>query len=118
MVLGYVVAPVVLIWGWMVWSVDQPEPRTIPNLSSLIGFILDSTSALLAVLLIVYARVTGGFPFYDLRLLRVLRFGCLLSLSGLVLAIGGVWHTNSLRWHAPVAAIGTLAFWLVAASGE
>lgn len=76
-----------LIWGWTRWAVDQPEPITIPSVSSLTGFILASASAALAVSSIAYAQLTGGFAFYDLRLLRIFRWGCLLSFLGLIFGI-------------------------------
>ena len=40
------------------------------------------------------------------------------GLGAIVFGLGGVWRPSSLRWHAPVAAIGTLAFWIMAAEAE
>jgi hypothetical protein len=114
--LGYLVAPVVLIWGWAWWGV-QPKLKTIPSTLSLIGFVLATASAALAVSSAVYAQI-HRFPYYDPLLLRIFRWGLLLSLAGILFGIGGVWRKNSLRWHTPICALGTLAFWIVAASGE
>jgi len=36
----------------------------------------------------------------------------------LVLGLSGAWKKGSLRWHTPVFALGTLAFWILAAEGE
>jgi len=53
---GYLVAPIMLIWGWARW-LRQPKVRTTPSILSLIGFVLASASALIAFLLIAYAQV-------------------------------------------------------------
>lgn len=114
--LGFLVSPMVLIWGWVRW-VKLPKTRTIVPTLSLIGFILATASALLAVLTTGYAQI-HHFPYYDPLLLRIFRWGLLLSLSGIVFGIGGVWRPNSLRWHAPVSGLGMLAFWIMMASAE
>lgn len=116
-VLGYLVAPVMLIWGWVRW-VKRAKQRTISTILSLSGFILATCSALLAISSAVYAVGINGFPFYDPRLLRIFRWGMLLSAAGLLLSIGGVWRKSSLRWHSPASALGMLAFWFLAAVGE
>ena len=61
----------------------------------------------------MYAFSIGGFPSYDPRLWNVFRGGILLSLTGLALAISGVWiwRPSSLRWHVPACGVGTLMFW-------
>jgi len=115
-VFSYVISPVVLIWGWVRW-VERSNLRTVSSILSLFGFILATASALLAVSSIAYAQA-HAFRFYDPSLLRIFRWGALLSIAGLLLGIGGVWRKNSLRWHSPVSALGTLAFWLLAAEGE
>jgi hypothetical protein len=75
-VLGYVVCPVVLIWGWTRWAVDHSEPRTIYSILSLMSFILATVSAVLAVLTVVYAQI-HHFRYYDPTLLRIFRCGFL-----------------------------------------
>jgi len=77
-----------------------------------------STGVSAGVSAMLYARAVGGFPFYDPLLLRIYRWGALLSLSGIVFAVIGVWRPSPLRWHAPACAIGTLLFWFAAAMGE
>jgi hypothetical protein len=114
--LGYLVSPIVLIWGWAQW-VLQPKLRTVPSILSLVGFVLATTSALLAVSTVAYAQI-HHFPYYDPLLLRIFRGGTLLSLSGIVFGISGVWRWSSLRWYAPVSGVATLAFWILAAVGE
>ena len=115
-VLAYVLAPVTLIWGWVRW-VRLPKIKTATSLLSLAGFGLASASALLALLSAAYAQV-HVFRFYDPELMRIFRWGFLLSTAGFVFGIGGVWRKSSLRWYALASAVGTLAFWVVAAAGE
>ena len=111
---GYFVLPVALIWGWARWT-HLAKPRTAASVLSLAGFVLATASALLAVSSIAYAQAIHGYRFYDPGVMRIFRWGFLLSLGAIVFGLGGVWRPSSLRWHAPVAAIGTLAFWLMAA---
>ena len=113
---GYFVSPIVLIWGWARW-INLPKPRTVPSILSLTGFVLATVSALLAVTSIAYAQPIHDFQFYDPRLMRMFRWGFLLSLGAIVFGLGGVWRSSSVRWHAPIAAIATLAFWVMAAEG-
>jgi len=114
--LGYLVTPTALIWGWTSWT-RQPKQTTLPAILSLIGFIFATASAILAVSSVAYAQV-HHFPYYDPLLLRIFRWGGVLSLAGLLFGIGGVWRPGALRWHAPLCGLGTLAFWFIAATGE
>jgi len=115
--LGYLLAPVMLIWGWIRW-LRRREEIGPPFVLSLIGFILSTVSGLLAICSIVYALAIHGFPYYDPHLLRIFRWGGLLSLAGIVLGLTGTSRPNALRWQAPLAGLGMLAFWTMAASGE
>ena len=113
---GYLGSPAILIWGWTRW-LRQPKLRTIPAMLSLISFLLGTASALLAVSSMAFAQV-HHFRYYDPLLLRIFRWGTFLSLGGIAFGTCGVWRWSSLRWHAPVSAFGTLAFWVVVISGE
>ncbi len=113
----WIVLPAVIVWGWVRWA-RHTKRRTLFSILSLIGFAFATVSGLLAISSVGYAHVFGGFPFYDPRLLRIYRWGFLLSLSGIVFGISGVWRLSPLRWHAPACAAGTLVFWIVAAMGE
>lgn len=114
---GYFVLPIALIWGWARWT-NLAKLRTAASILSLAGFVLATASALLAVSSIAYGQLIHGFRFYDPGAMRIFRWGFLLSLGAIVFGLGGVWRPSSLRWHAPAAAIGTLAFWLMAAECE
>lgn len=109
--------PVVMTWGWMRWK-RRKRPMTLISALSLIGFVLATTSELIAIAMVIYARITGGFGFYDPTLMRIYVTGMLLSGFGLILAIAGAWKPSSLRWHALVCTLGTLVYWLVQAAGE
>jgi hypothetical protein len=109
--------PIMLVWGWVRWAKRQ-QPRTLSAAFSLAAFLLATSSALLALAAMIYAQAFGGFPFYDPRLLRIYKWGLLLSLAGTVVAIAGLWKPSVLRWHAPVCALGTLLFWFLTASSE
>lgn len=113
----YVGLPALMIWGWARWF-RRTQPRTLPSILSLIGLTLATASGLLAVSSVMYAHAIGGFPFYDPRLLRIYRWGGLLSLSGIVFGIAGVWRPGPVRWLAPVCSLGTLLFWFASAMGE
>jgi hypothetical protein len=114
--IGYLASPIVLVWGWTRWAL-VPKLHTATSTLSLIGLILATASALLAVATMAYAQI-HRFPYYDPLLLRIFRWGGLLSLGGIVFGIGGVWRPNSLRWHAPASAVCMLTFWIMVASME
>lgn len=114
---AYLLAPIMLIWGWIRW-LRKREPVDRPFYLAFIGFILSTASALLAIGSIAYAHSIHGFPYYDPRLLRIYRWGGLLSLGGMILGFTGSSRPNSLRWQAPLAGVVMLAFWIIAAEGE
>lgn len=116
-ILAYLIGPLSLLWGWIRW-IDKPKNHTVISILSLIGFLFATASALLAIASIVYAHGTRGFSFYDPRLMRIYRWGLLLSLCGFLFGIGGLIRSNTLRWHAPLSSLGMLAFWIGAAEAE
>ena len=116
-ILGFLAAPVTLAWGWLRWLMSA-KSSAAPSILSFIGFLFATVSGLLAVSTIAYIFLVRRFPYYDPTLLRIYRWGFLLSLGGIVFGISGMWRQSSLRWHAPVSGLTTLAFWIVAAAGE
>jgi hypothetical protein len=115
-ILAYVVGPVALFWGWVRW-VGRATLWTLTSVLSLIGFLLATASAILAIVSVAYARV-HFFRYYDPVLMRIFRSGALLSTVGFAFAIGGVWRKNVLRWFAVASVVGMFAFWVLAAAGE
>ena len=112
-----VVVPMIMIWGWLRW-LKRPKASSVTARLSLVAFALATLSILLAIASLLYALAIGGFPYYDPRLLKIFRVGKILSLVGVIGAICGVWRPNSVRWHALVCSLGSLVFWLIAATGE
>jgi len=118
--LGYLLTPTMLVWGWVRWFKQRPTLWTIARTLSFIGFLFATASALYGFWMIVYG-LNGGFvsspphysPDYGL-LYRFIRVGGILSLSGILFAIGGIGRRGPVRWQAPASAVGTLAFWLIA----
>jgi len=104
-------------WGWVRWA-TQKNSINLFSILSLIGFVLATASESLAIAMVIYARVTSGFDFYDPTLMRIYAIGTLLSLVGLIFAIVGTWKPSSLRWFALVGTVGTLCYWLVQAASE
>ena len=113
----YIALPAAMIWGWVRWA-RRTQAQTRSSILSLIGFGLATASALLAISSLLYSHAIGGFPFYDPLLLRIYRWGGLLSLTGIIFGICGAWQPSSLRWHAPGCAIGMFVFWSAMAMGE
>lgn len=116
MILAYVVAPVMLFWGWVRWTMHRPRTWTIPSTLSFAGFIFASASGFFALCLIAnganwYEHNRSGIAF-------CIVIGAAFSAFGLLLAVGGLWRNSSLRWHAPVCAIAMLAFWLIATTWD
>ena len=75
----YIAVPAVLVVGWVRWARQRRIGRTWLSLA---GFSLATASALLAVESMAYAGMIGGFRYYDPTLLRIFRWGVLLSLAG------------------------------------
>jgi len=113
----YACLPAGLVWGWARWK-RTPWQHNFSFSFSFAGLAFATLSALLAVGSTAYARIIGGFPFYDPLLLRIYRWGALLSLAGIGTGICGVWRPNPLRWLGPICAVGMLVFWIAMAEGE
>jgi hypothetical protein len=96
----YVALPGAIVSGWVHWAGCKHQLK-VPSALSRIGLMLATASGLLAISSLVYALVIHGFRCYDPTLLRIFRWGGLLSLSGMVLGIGGIWQPSPLRWYAP-----------------
>ncbi len=109
--------PVIIAWGWIRWA-KRSQPRNLSAILSLVGFLLGTASALLGIFTFLYSLAIHSFPHYDPLLLRIYAVGTLLSLSGIVSGIAGLWTPSAVRWHAPICSVGTLLFWFMAAIGE
>jgi len=112
-----ILLPAAIIWGWIRW-IRQRQTGSVISFLAAVAFAFATASAALAVCSIVYAHYIGGFPFYDPHLLKIYRWGAVLSVTGIAFAFGGIWKPSPLRWLAPICAFGTLIFWFGAAIGE
>jgi hypothetical protein len=108
------VSPVILVWGWVRWG-KRPKLRIMPSVLSLLGFIFTTASATLAVSSLVYDHLHPNprFAIFYPLLFKMSECGVLTSWAGILFSVLGVWRQSSLRWHAPVCALGTLAFWMM-----
>jgi len=113
--LAYLASPTALVCGWVEWVCRRPESWTLSCKLSFLGFLLATSSALLG-LVVILLGLDGTFEnFKHMRMFyRSIFIGGALSAFALLLALAGVWKSHSLRWQAPVGALGTLAFWLIA----
>lgn len=119
--LGYLITPILIVWGWVRWIKEGPRLWTIASTLSFVGFLLATASALYGLWTIGYGA-EGGFitshgylPNYGL-FYRFVRRGAILSVLGFAFAICGVWRRSVVRWQAPATAVGTFACWLLLAS--
>ena len=78
----YVALPFAILRGWIHWA-ERPKSLTPFSVLSLLGFLLATCSVLLAFGGLLYARAIAGFPYYDPRLMRLYRWGGLLSMAGI-----------------------------------
>lgn len=103
--LAYIVTPIFFVWGWRSW-IKQPRLATITAILSLVGFVLATSSALLALTTMAYAQV-HHFGFYDPTLMKLMRWGLCSSAVGLLFGTGGAWRKCPLRWQSLVCSAGT-----------
>jgi len=116
--LGVIIAgPILMVWGWLDWAIKPAAPGGLKFLS-LIGFAFGSASVLLAVGSLTYSHSIGGFAYYDPLLMKIYKTGFLLSLSGLILGLSGVWRKHLLRWRAIGLSVSTMLMWFAFAMGE
>jgi hypothetical protein len=114
---SYFAVPVLIVWGWIRYFSKQDKLKTFP-LISCVGLALATASGFLVVGTAVFARVTGGFAYYDPGLKWVFRLGILLTAASIVLSLIGIWRKSSLRWHAPTCSIGMAVIWLYLFAAE
>lgn len=119
--LAYLVTPVALVWGWIRCVQGRRQLLTFFSMLSFSGLLLASASALWGLSVILYA-LANGFgtvptehyaPNYEL-FYRCVRYGGIVSLLAILLALSGIWRRGAIRWQSLASAVGTLAFWLVA----
>jgi hypothetical protein len=101
-------------WKWKTTPVDARAHGWRAYLG-LIAFALASASIVLFFYTGVRARVHGGFPYYAPMLLRLLKTGFALGVSGLLL---GLPSKGSLRWPTVISSFIMAALWVIVATSE
>jgi hypothetical protein len=108
-----------LILAWALWRWLRTAPRIVePAWRSYvaIGAIgLAGASSMLWLISLFWAKVLGGFPFYDPVLLRFFGLGGLTGLAGLVMTFVG---KGKLKWPACALSLLMVLLWCMAAMGE
>jgi hypothetical protein len=108
--------------GFLAWSVRRwlhTTPRIVsPAWRCYFAFTATSlagVSVLVWIVMEIWARAIGGFPFYDPILMRLYAWGFMTGFAGLVAGLVG---KGKLRWPAcGVSALMTL-LWLAWMAGE
>jgi hypothetical protein len=111
---GYLAGPIALVWGWISFARRRREEWNWMLMISFVGFLAASLSAVLGLAIILYPW-NGAEDDAVMKLFyRWIALEAALSILGFALAVAGIWKPNRLRWQAPIGALGTLAFWLIA----
>jgi|SRR5215467_2771503 len=116
-ILVYAAPPAILIWALRRWwrispRISEPAWRSYLAIGA-IGFA--GISSLLWLVSLIWARVIGGFPYYDHVLLGFYRWGGWTSTVGLFISLIG---KGKLRWPACGLSFLMELFWAMAAMGE
>ena len=108
-----------LILAWAIWRWLRTPPRIVePAWRSYVAFAaisLAGVSLLLWLISVIWARVIGGFPYYDPVLLHFYRWGGTTSLFGLLVSFAA---KGKLRWPACGLSFLMTLLWAMAAMGE
>jgi len=116
LVVAYIAVPVLLISGWVTWA---RHPDATPSSAlPLISLAISAASGLLAAGTVIHATTMGGFRFYDPTLMRIFRWGLLLSLIASALSLAGIRKPSALRWHAIGSSLGMFLMWFIWAGME
>jgi hypothetical protein len=104
---------------WAIWRWARSTPKIgMPawrSFAAIAAAFLVGLSAVLWVTSLIWARVIGGFPFYDPILMRFYRWGFLTSAAGLMTGLVG---KGKLRWPSCGLSALMTFLWFAAATGE
>jgi len=109
----YIGVPYSLFRGWSKYRTVLRD-KTIPGWIAVASLSL----ATLSVALAIGSLLGGPWRYYDPTLMRIYSYGTKISFIALVLGLAVIWKQTALRWLAPLAALGTLIFWIGAAAME
>lgn len=107
----------ILIWAIQRWF--RSSPRIVDpawrSYVALVAISLAGISSMLSLTTYIWARVIGGFPFYDPVHLSLMRWGILTSFVGLIVSFVG---KGRLRWPACGVSFFMTLLWTMAALAE
>jgi hypothetical protein len=113
----FAIISVTVLAGWIRW-IRTNAHRTEDSRLSTAALVISSMSWFLAVGGTFYATVVQPFEYFDPVLILIVRSGLGLSVLALAFSLMALRIPSSTRWHTLFASVGTLSFWLVAASLE
>lgn len=115
----YGALPAVLVWAWVRFS-TRPRVRGVLPVLSVTGLAFATASTILALVTALHFYTSGGASLYEPGPVQIYiyRIAVLLSLSAPLLAIGGMWRANPVRWHSLGASLVVLFFWFAVAMGR
>src|ERR1700733_9690715 len=113
----YAVIPLIVVLGGTRYF-DRPKPGVLYSILLLLSLFLATASVVLAVSSTMYAKATGGFPYYDPLLLSIFRWGFVLSSGAIIFAFSTLRRPTISRWLALAYGVAMLLFWFGTAMGE
>lgn len=109
--------PFIIIYGWVRW-ISRDLVEAARARISMAGHSLATLAFVLALASVLFSFTIGGFQYWDGSLIKLYKWGILLSLAGLLLGGIGMFRPGPLRWLAPLGSLSSLLFWLGASLGE
>ncbi|HZV87581.1 MAG TPA: hypothetical protein VFF95_08550 [Candidatus Binatus sp.] len=106
-----------LVWMFRRWSRSKPRIG-VPSWRSYVAicaFSLAAISSLLHLVLFAWARLIGGFWFYDPVVMRFYGWGFLTGAAGMVVSLAA---KGKLRWPSFAFSAVMAVVWLLAAMSE
>ena len=113
----YAVIPLIVVLG-VARYLDRPKTSVLHSILLLLSLAFATASVVLAVSSAMYAKATGGFPYYDPLLLSIFRWGFVLASGAIIFPFSTLRRPSALRWFALACSIAMLLFWFGTASGE
>src|SRR5579863_144756 len=111
--------PLSIYMGWTFWKWRAtPQGARAHGWRTYLGsfaFAFAFASIVLFFYTGIRARILGGFPYYAPALLKLLKTGFVLSISGLAL---GLPSKGSLRWPAVISSFIMAGLWVIVATSE
>src|ERR1700722_1023945 len=95
----YAVIPLIVVLG-VARYLDRPKTSVFHSILLLLSLAFATASVVLAVSSAMYAKATGGFPYYDPLLLSIFRWGFVLASGAIIFPFSTLRRPSALRWFA------------------